>query len=233
MRPGGGGVGIYVKNHLSYKTLKQYSIFVERIFESLFIEVSLSGNKKVIIGLFNVLAELSNNYENVFIYGDFNLNVLEITQNKYILEYIDTIFSHGFLQLVTKPTRIAAHSATLIDHILTNSAIQDHNTFLLCSKMSDHFPIIHQLSFSKEKLSSVKIESRDFSDESLLRFKNAIKNYNWTHFSNSTDVHEASSNFFATFDTLYNTFFPRTIKKFIKSLNPLEPWMSRGLLTSM
>ena len=93
----GGGVGIYVKNHLSFKILKQYSIFVERIFESLFIEINLSGNKKIIVGsvyrpgtkvpgltftqqfsqfseiLSNVLAELSNNYEHVFIYGDFNL----------------------------------------------------------------------------------------------------------------------------------------------------------------
>ena len=100
----GGGVGIYVKNHLSFKILKQYSVFVERIFESLFIEITLSGNKKIIVGsvyrpgtkvpgltfteqfsqfsdiLSNVLADLSNNYEHVFIYGDFNLNVLEITQ---------------------------------------------------------------------------------------------------------------------------------------------------------
>ena len=32
----GGGVGIYVKKHLSYRILKQYSVFSERIFESLF-----------------------------------------------------------------------------------------------------------------------------------------------------------------------------------------------------
>ena len=81
---------------------------MERIFESLFIEITLSGNKKIIVGsvyrpgtkvpgltfteqfsqfsdiLSNVLADLSNNYEHVFIYGDFNLNVLEITQNKFI-----------------------------------------------------------------------------------------------------------------------------------------------------
>ena len=42
----------------------------------------------------------------------------------------------------------------------------------------------------------------------------------------------ASSNFFATFDTPYNTYFPMTSKKFVKSLNPLEPWMSRGILIS-
>ena len=252
----GGGVGIYVKNHLSFKILKQYSVFVERIFESLFIEITLSGNKKIIVGsvyrpgtkvpgltfteqfsqfsdiLSNVLADLSNNYEHVFIYGDFNLNVLEITQNKFIAEYIETVFSYGFLQLISKPTRIADTSATLIDHILTNSSVQNHSTYLLCSKLSDHFPIIHQLNFNKTKPSQVKTESRDLSEDSILRFKNAIQNYNWTHVTNTNDVHLASSNFFSTFDTLYNTYFPITSKKFVKSLNPLEPWMSRGILIS-
>ena len=112
-RGGGGGVGIYVKHHLSFEVLKQYSIFVERIFESIFIELTTgtTGNKKIIIGsvycpgttpgltftqqfsqfsdiLSNVLAELNSNFEHVFIYGDFNLNVLELSQNKFISEYI-------------------------------------------------------------------------------------------------------------------------------------------------
>ena len=78
-------------SNLSFKILKQYSIFVERIFESLFIEITISSSKNIIVGsvyhpgtkvpgltftqqftqfseiLSNVLAELSNNYENVFI----------------------------------------------------------------------------------------------------------------------------------------------------------------------
>ena len=46
----GGGVGIYIKENLSFKILSKFSIFVERIFESIFIEVSLANNKKIIIG---------------------------------------------------------------------------------------------------------------------------------------------------------------------------------------
>ena len=180
----------------------------------------------------NVLAELNSNYEHVFIYGDFNLNVLELTQNKFISEYIESIFSHGFLQLVTRPTRITENSATLIDHILTNSTVQSHETFLLCSKMSDHFPIIHQLNFDKIKPSNGMVQTRDFSPDSILRFKNAIKNYNWSHVTEQVCAQEATNNFLSTFDTLYNAFLPLTVKKIIKSLNPLEPWMMRGILIS-
>ena len=46
----GGGVSIYIKENLSFKILSKFSIFVERIFESIFIEVSLANNKKIIIG---------------------------------------------------------------------------------------------------------------------------------------------------------------------------------------
>ena len=109
----------------------------------------------------------------MYLYGDFNLNVPEISQNKFISEYIETVFSYGYLQLVTRPTRIAENSATLIDHILTNSSIQNHETFLLCTKLSDHFLIIHQLSFDKIKPKDVVTETRDFSQESLLRFKDS------------------------------------------------------------
>ena len=35
-------------------------------------------------------------------------------------DYLDNLFSNGFILEITKPTRITSHSATLIDHIYTN-----------------------------------------------------------------------------------------------------------------
>ena len=251
----GGGVGLYVKQNLSFKVLKQFSVFIERIFESLFIEVCLPNNKKIVVGtvyrpgtgvpgltftqqfsqfsdiLSNILAELGNNYEQVLIYGDFNLNVLDI-KNKFINEYIETIFTHGFLQVVTRPTRINENSATLIDHILTNSSVQVHDTFIVCSKLSDHFPIIHQLDFSKQKQSKIKIESRNFATENISKFKIALRDYNWSHVIEQECAQEAMNNFMATFETLYNAYFPLKATTINRSNNPLEPWMSRGILTS-
>ena len=172
----GGGVGLFINLELSYKVLKQFSIFSERIFECLFVEITTCDNKQIVVGtvyrpgtkipgltftdqfnqfseiLSNLLAELNEKYEHVFIYGDFNLNILELSNNKFISEYIDGIFSHGYLQLVTRPTRIGENTATLIDHILTNSPLPSHETYVLCSQVSDHFPIIHQLDFKKPKI---------------------------------------------------------------------------------
>ena len=165
----GGGVGIFVKNNILYKVLNQYSIFHDRIFESLFIEITNDSNQKILIGtvyrpgtkcpglnfteqfsqfsdiLSNILSELGSKYEKVYIFGDFNLDLLKINENKFISEYVDSLFSFGFLQIVTKPMRISANSATLIDHILTNSLNETFESFLLCWQISDHLPLIHNL----------------------------------------------------------------------------------------
>ena len=193
----GGGVGIYVKSNLSFNVLNQYSLFSERIFESLFVEISLPSCKKIVVGsiyrpgkspgltftqqftqfseiLSNLLADLGDKYEHVFLYGDFNLNVLEVSNNKFITEYIENIFSHGFLQLITRPTRVSENTATILDHILTNSTSLDHNTYILCSRLSDHFPIIHQFNVCKTKSPKGSYVSRNFSPENIERFTTAL-----------------------------------------------------------
>ena len=177
----GGGVGIYTKSGIASVSLPQYSVFVERIFESLFIEITTEDKKRIVIGsvyrpgtrcpgitfteqfaqfseiLSNTLSELSSVYDNVFIFGDFNLDALKIEENKYISDYIDTLFSYGFLQIITKPTRISENSATLIDHILTNSNNDRFDSYILCCRISDHFPILHSLNIKKSKHKHQKI----------------------------------------------------------------------------
>ena len=230
-------------------------MFSERVFESLFVEISLSNKKKIVIGsvyrpgtkapgmsfteqftqfsdIFStLLADISNAYEHVFIYGDFNLNILDLS-NKFIAEYVETIFSYGFLQLVTRPTRVSGNSATLIDHILTNSTVNCHDSFILCSRLSDHFPVIHQINFNKTKEKKLTFESRNFSQTNIKKFKDSLSNFSWNHVTEINCTQEATNNFLSTFDTLFNAFFPlRTITP-NKFVNPIQPWMSSGILIS-
>ena len=252
----GGGVGIYIKEHLSYTVLKPYSVFVERIFESIITEVSTANNKKIVVGsiyrpgtgvpgmtfteqfrqfadiLTNLLAELGGSYDQVFLYGDFNLNALDLANNKFVSEYIETVFTHGFLQIITKPTRVSGNSATLIDHILTNSTAQNHDSFIICSRLSDHFPIAHQINLTRTKQSQNSFESRKFTSDNFQRFNSALNNYNWNHVTELNCAQEAANNFLSTFDTLYNAYFPLSKNNLNKSKTPIEPWMSRGILTS-
>jgi hypothetical protein len=45
----GGGVRIYVKTEFNFNILPQLSVFVDRVFESLFIEITMSS-KNISIG---------------------------------------------------------------------------------------------------------------------------------------------------------------------------------------
>ena len=54
------------------------------------------------------------------IMGDMNIDLLQCQSHMKTNDYLDNLFSNGFIPEITKPTRITSHSATLIDHIYTN-----------------------------------------------------------------------------------------------------------------
>ena len=118
-----------------------------------------------------------------------NMSFFMATSNKFIAEYIKNIFSFGSLKLITRPTRVSGNTATLIDHFLSNSTLLSHNTFILCSHLSDHFPIIHQFNLSKPKKSPQSNVSRNFSPDNIQKFCSAIKNYRWDHVIEKTCVY--------------------------------------------
>ena len=252
----GGGVGIFVKTGINFNVLKQYSIFSERIIETLFIEIIDCNNQKIVVGsiyrpgtkcpglsftdqfaqfvdiLSNVLSELGSTYDKVFIFGDFNLDLLKVNENKFVSEYVDTLFSYGFLQIVTKPTRISTNSATLIDHIITNSSNDTFESFLLCWQISDHLPLIHNITFKKTKPKQAKIKTRNFSNENVEKFKRALHSYKWDHVLTEKCPQSAYTNFSNTFNNLVDTFFPESSKKFNSNIHKIDPWMTAGILTS-
>ena len=49
-----------------------------------------------------------------------NLDLLKLTHQPPTDDYVNNLFTSGFLQLITKPTRCKNNSATLIDHFITN-----------------------------------------------------------------------------------------------------------------
>ena len=192
----GGGVGIYIKEGLRYKILDVNSVFIDRIIETLFIELwpSNSNNKKIVIGsvyrpavnhptlsssdqflqFLDIFSTMLDGFaglnDHVLIGGDFNLDALKYRINHNVTNYIDMLFSYGFLQLIMKPTRCTIHSATLIDHFISNVRADLHDTVILTSKLSDHFPIIYISKNSKLSLFELTIYWR--SSKTIKNSKN-------------------------------------------------------------
>ena len=49
-----------------------------------------------------------------------NLDLLRYADHEPTQKFADCLFSHVFVPLISRPPRITAYSATLIDHIFTN-----------------------------------------------------------------------------------------------------------------
>ncbi len=82
-----------------------------------------------------------NNQKDLFICGDYNIDLLNAKKHKSTEEFVDVMFSMCLFPKITKPSRITSHSATLIDNIFTN--ILDNNTVsgLLLNDTCDHLPV--------------------------------------------------------------------------------------------
>ena len=65
-----------------------------------------------------VLQELSSTNAEVFICGDYNINLLKLTGESHLADFFDMMLGHSFYPKITLPTRVNNSSgATLIDNI--------------------------------------------------------------------------------------------------------------------
>jgi hypothetical protein len=252
----GGGVGIFIKRRLKYSVLPEKSIFVDRIFESLFIEVELGPSAKCIVGstyrpgtkhptlssgdqftqfmdlLSNLCSNLSDYKSPVYSFGDFNLDLLQYNSSQQVTDYIDLLFSFGFMQIITKPTRVTLKSATLIDHLITTSDSNVFESVILTTKLSDHFPLIYVSNSQTQEGSNEFYEACNFSYSNLEAFGQILQRTDWNTTLTSDCPQEAYTNFANIFFNLYDTQFPVQRLKFNRNYHKLENWMSAGLLTS-
>ena len=126
----GGGVGIFLCDTYEYKKRCDLES-MNCVLESVFFEIVQPTNEKnVILGYLykppNVQTEIFNDeikqvhakigFENklCFLFGDFNINILNADSHVPTNDFIDLMYSNGFYPLISKPTRITSHSATLI-----------------------------------------------------------------------------------------------------------------------
>ncbi len=159
-----------------------------------------------------------------FLFGDFNIDVLKYGQSNPVSEYIDLLFSYGFLQTITKPT--------LVDHCLTNSTNLTHKSQILTQLLSDHFPILYSIDSQNNHKPSKYSEGRIFSDTNIKKFKEALHSINWNFIYTLNDTQQAYDYFSETFFALYDIYLPVIKKRFDINYNKIDPWFTNGLLTS-
>ena len=168
--------------------------------------------------------------KNCYLLGGFNINLLSHETHNISGEFYDIMTSNSFLPLITRPTRLTATSATLIDNIFTNYLENSSHSMqgLMVTNILDHCPIFHVNRQVKAEDIEICMEKRIYSDKSKCDFTQALAGVD---FSGIYSVHGTQSSFdlfHGELLTLLNRYFPKVrIKKrniTIENFGYLRAW---------
>ena len=116
--------------------------------------------------------EISNKAN--FVPGDFNFNALDFDTKELVKEFFNqkNVFQNVFLSLIQRPVGVTRKSATAIDHVLTNTVLENKIQFGIIKT-----DIIYQYSLGKMNeicsLEKIKFIKNDISSEKILMFLNS------------------------------------------------------------
>jgi hypothetical protein len=143
----------------------------------------------------NILSKIGKENKICYLMGDFNIDLLKSESCDYTNRLIEQLFTSSFLPLITKPTRITAHTATLIGNIFTNNTEKLNNSYIngiIYTDISDHLPIVHVFNPTNYRINSNLSANnskykRIFNDKNNKSFINSIKNTSWENITTNLD----------------------------------------------
>ena len=148
--------------------------------------------------------------------GDFNIDCFKADKHRPTADFLEIMYSHSFIPLITRPTRITSSSATLIDNIFTNDLQKIQNSFsgLLTTDISDHFPVFHIISDKKEKDTEVYFWKRIMTSANKNKFKELLSSEDWSYILDDNNAATAFSSFHSRLVYFYDQTFPMTYVKY-------------------
>jgi exonuclease III len=210
----GGGVGCYIKKGIQYKIIERHSIFIEKIFECITLELTLNGEKIIVCNYYRpptphpnftpneqldcffenfslLLNDLSSYNNDVYVFSDTNINLINVQQGSRGASLLKTALEHGFFQTNKKITRFGDHGSTLIDHVFTNSIGQGVRTGSIIVDISNHLITFIQPEGSRLKVSEEPTYRRSFNNTNLTNFRNDLSVLSWNNVMSCNNVDEA------------------------------------------
>jgi hypothetical protein len=182
------------------------------------------------------LSLLSETEKPVYVFLDANINLLNIENNPLCSQYLDNIITNGFLQIISKATRIQNDKASLIDHVLTNTNMKCYQAGTLINDISDHLMNYTFIPCSTTKrinnLKSKPIKKRLINEINTANLKAALRNINWASVISKTDINISFDHFWNIFKHLYDTHCPIKTVKLNKNKHKINDFMTDALITA-
>lgn len=195
-----GGVLCYVKENLSCKHIID---FHDDDVETLFIEINLPHTKPILVGnvyrppdassmylekLDDIFQKCNNRYDEVYILGDFNVDISRKCNAKKISNVANNSSMH---QLINDYTRITNTSRTIIDLVFVSKLDNVITSGSHVLGLSDHNLVFVVRKSKQIKVPPRTINSRCFKQFNDNDFVQTVKNINWSQIHDIEDVNHA------------------------------------------
>jgi exonuclease III len=164
--------------------------------------------------------------------GDFNINLLHIDSNSKVQDFADIVYSNFMFPSIYGPTRLTSTTASLIDNIfVTDPHIKLSG--LLTVDISDHLPIFCYPNQPKSKLLTKHTKVYDIIT-SKTNFRKVCAELSLCSWDFVSDVSDVNTDYNKLLDIVRNAINLHTKTKLVKSKSKsTQPWITRGLLTSI
>ena len=185
------------------------------VIESLFVELAVQIGRNIVLGVIyrppksshnefltaldDILQNQSLRNKDCIRTGDFNINMLS---NRYTpaSDFLDNLLSASFLPLISKPTRVTNHSATLLDIICTNiQPLPKAGVVNVVTDISDHFLVFTNLDAGSNKVTSTNKYKlrRKFTPENIALLQKKLDSVDWSDVYNANENIDRSFNIFS------------------------------------
>ena len=246
----GGGVGIIINKHLRSRPRPDLEQNTE-ILEHVILEVKtdkrnillVSGYrppntnvKKFLLEYKNLIKQLTKIKSHEVIIGiDHNLDLLKTHKHSHTNDFLEINLRKNLLPTISKPTRITTKSATLIDNVFLSTKLQtptDSN--ILLEDISDHLPCMITMHKQLKCVREIKtVTTRPLTDNNLTKINTDISAIDWNQEFSSITIEESFNKFHNILCETINTHAPEQTKKISVKKAYHDPWITKGITTSL
>ena len=250
-----GGVSLYIAEQHKCKPRKDLDAISYKTYalESVFTEIIIPNKRNMLLGCMyrhpsmevkdfnenylNPLMDKLGDKNNVFLLGDFNIDLMKNDSGTHTSTFLDTVTSYLFVPRIIHPTRITSHSKTLIDNIFSNSQnFSQGQSENLTISISDHLAqfLIIPLDIGNvpKKINLYKRDTKNFDRENsfldlisidwdaVLKLENENPNQSFNDYS-------------ITLNTLVDKYMPLRKVTLKEIKQQYKPWIKKEMLSSI
>ena len=150
-----GGTALYIND--KFDSFERTDIKIQNdSYESTWVEITNKLSRNIVVAsiyrhprynlsefisyLEKCLNTLTKENKEIYLCGDFNIDLLQIETNNHNQQFYNMLCSYGFLPKIIQPTRVTENTSSLINNIFSNNNIIDETkSGNILLTLSEHF----------------------------------------------------------------------------------------------